>query len=76
MFKWSGLFLVLSLCLAPLLRAAGPDKQHNDAFVPGSSDENRIAKEVRHQLVMLPYYSVFDDLAFRWTAQPSPCLAR
>ena len=24
-----------------------------------------LAKEVRHELVMLPYYSVFDDLAFR-----------
>jgi len=29
-----------------------------------SSDpvENRIAKEVRHELLMLPYYSLFDDL--------------
>jgi hyperosmotically inducible protein len=25
----------------------------------------RLAKEVRHQLVMLPWYSVFDNLAFR-----------
>jgi hyperosmotically inducible protein len=31
----------------------------------GSADENRIAREVRHELVMLPYYGVFDDLAFR-----------
>lgn len=38
--------------------------QHNDAFVPGTADENRIAREVRHELVMLPYYGVFDDLAF------------
>src|SRR5207253_4451067 len=28
-------------------------------------DENRIAQQVRHQLLMLPYYGVFDDLAFR-----------
>lgn len=27
--------------------------------------QDRIAKEVRHELVMLPYYSVFDNLAFR-----------
>src|SRR6202022_4458554 len=28
-------------------------------------DESRVAREVRHQLLMLPYYGVFDDLAFR-----------
>jgi hyperosmotically inducible protein len=27
--------------------------------------ESRIAREVRHELVMLPYYSVFDDLAYK-----------
>jgi hyperosmotically inducible protein len=32
---------------------------------PGSAGQDRIAREVRHQLVMLPYYSVFDNLAFR-----------
>jgi hyperosmotically inducible periplasmic protein len=30
-----------------------------------STDDSRLAKEVRHELVMLPYYSVFDNLAFR-----------
>jgi hyperosmotically inducible protein len=39
--------------------------QHNDAFVPGAADESKIAREVRHQLVTLPYYGIFDDLAFR-----------
>lgn len=65
MTRLASLFLVLSLGVLPQLRAAGQDKQHTDAFVPGSADENRIAKEVRHQLVMLPYYSIFDDLAFK-----------
>jgi BON domain len=41
------------------------DKQHNDAFMPGEPNEARIIKEVRHQLLLLPYYGVFDDLAFR-----------
>ncbi len=27
--------------------------------------EQRIAREVRHQLILLPYYGVFDNLAFR-----------
>jgi hyperosmotically inducible protein len=38
---------------------------HNDPYVAGPADENRIAREVRHQLVMLPYYGIFDDLGFR-----------
>jgi hyperosmotically inducible protein len=41
------------------------DKNHQDAFIAGSPDENEIAKHVRHELVMLPYYGIFDDLAFR-----------
>ena len=43
----------------------GQQSDHNDAFVRGSVSENRIVHEVRHELVMLPYYTVFDDLAFR-----------
>ena len=36
------------------------------AIRPGAQDANeqRIAKEVRHELVMLPYYSIFDDLEY------------
>lgn len=60
---------LLLLTLVPQVRAFGPKekdtKQHNDAFIQGSPDEARIAREVRHRLVMLPYYGVFDDLAFR-----------
>lgn len=39
-------------------------KDHNDAFVRGPANQSAIAREVRHQLVMLPYYTIFDDLAF------------
>src|SRR6202166_4919196 len=38
--------------------------QHGDRPATQKS-EDRIAKEVRHELVMLPYYSVFDNLAYR-----------
>ena len=41
------------------------DKNHQDAFVSGDANETEIAKHVRHELVMLPYYGIFDDLAFR-----------
>ncbi len=45
----AGLFL-LSAALLPAQNSRGTD---------------RITKEVRHELVMLPYYNVFDNLAFR-----------
>ena len=35
------------------------------AFAQGNRGTDRIAKEVRHELVMLPYYNVFDNLAFK-----------
>ena len=53
----------LTLTLSPAF-AEKKDKHHDDAFVRGDAGENRIAREVRHELVMLPYYGVFDDLAF------------
>src|ERR1700758_3239426 len=56
----------LAACLTVLPFYALPQTQnHDDAFIPGSASESRIAKEVRHQLVMLPYYTIFDDLGFR-----------
>lgn len=39
--------------------------KHDDAFSRDGSSDARLVKEVRHQLLMLPYYSVFDDLGFR-----------
>ena len=44
--------------------AQNQDKNHQDAFVP-DVNETEIATHVRHELVMLPYYGLFDDLAFR-----------
>ena len=38
--------------------------QHTDTGV-SPKGEDRIAREVRHELVMLPYYSVFDNLAYK-----------
>lgn len=64
MCKFHVVILAALFAISPAI-AAKRDKNHNDAFVPGAPDENRIAKEVRHQLVTLPYYGVFDDLAFR-----------
>jgi len=35
------------------------------AVSSGASAQDRIIREVRHELVMLPYYGVFDNLAYR-----------
>ncbi len=51
--------LVFPVCMA------AQQKDHNDAFVRGPESDSRMMQEVRHQLVMLPYYTIFDDLAFR-----------
>ncbi len=37
--------------------------QADNALSP--QDENRLIREVRHELLMLPYYGVFDDLKFQ-----------
>jgi hyperosmotically inducible protein len=37
----------------------------NRSVQPGTAGDQRIMREVRHELVMLPYYGVFDNLAFR-----------
>jgi len=56
--------LAACMFLVPLI-ALSQTQKHEDAFIPGQAGEARLAKEVRHQLVMLPYYTVFDDLGFR-----------
>jgi len=66
----SKLFLVAATALSLQFFAIAADKDakdanHKDVFIPGDANENRIAKEVRHELVTLPYYGVFDDIAFR-----------
>ena len=65
MSRKSVFVVTMALALSAGAAAAKHDSNHNDVFIPGDANENRIAREVRHQLVMLPYYGVFDDIAFR-----------
>jgi hyperosmotically inducible periplasmic protein len=44
---------------APAPTAGTADRQ------AGGGSQDRIAREVRHELVMLPYYGVFDNLSYR-----------
>jgi hyperosmotically inducible protein len=41
------------------------DREGNAAQQVGGVTEERLTREVRHVLVMLPYYGVFDNLAYR-----------
>jgi hyperosmotically inducible periplasmic protein len=45
---------------------SSPGQQQMHRVNPSNAtpEEDRITREVRHQLLMLPYYSVFDDLKF------------
>jgi hyperosmotically inducible protein len=55
-------FLTLSSTLAAQNKDKAP--QHLDPYVRGPAGESDVVKEVRHSLLMLPYYGVFDDLGF------------
>ena len=59
----------LAICLCAFALVAGAqnrDQRTADrAGVPGGNADDRITREVRHELVMLPYYGVFDNLAYR-----------
>ncbi len=65
MRKTVGALLLSGALLITPLRVTAQSKNHHDAFIRGADSEGRIMQEVRHQLVMLPYYTIFDDLAFR-----------
>jgi hyperosmotically inducible periplasmic protein len=53
--------LLTFLATAQLLLVQGQDRQTTPKA------EDRIMREVRHELVTLPYYSVFDNLAYKVT---------
>src|SRR5882672_10176962 len=53
---------LLALSLASMTNSAAAA---NRAGQNEPKPANKIAKEVRHELVMLPYYSVFDNLSYK-----------
>jgi hyperosmotically inducible protein len=54
---------MLAAALTFPLAVQAADKHKDSAYQTG--DTNHIIKEVRHELVMLPYYNIFDDLSFK-----------
>ncbi|HUB82240.1 MAG TPA: BON domain-containing protein [Bryobacteraceae bacterium] len=58
----------IELALATILLVSPAFAQkHNDAFAAGPANESPLARQIRHKLLTLPYYSIFDDLAFQVT---------
>ncbi|HWR16609.1 MAG TPA: BON domain-containing protein [Terriglobales bacterium] len=55
----------LAVCLALPLAAQSDAKQGERTKLGGTSGQERIQREVHHELVMLPYYSVFDNLQYQ-----------
>src|ERR1700694_129108 len=53
---------LLVTCVVLALVSAALGRQ---AAAPSAAATARITKEVRHELVMLPYFSVFDNLAYK-----------
>lgn len=74
MYKLAGAIGVAALLLAPVSLTAQQKNQSQknqdqsqtyESFVRGPSTQAHLVKQVRHQLVMLPYYTIFDSLGFR-----------
>jgi hyperosmotically inducible periplasmic protein len=54
----------ISALAAAMVVSAGAQKRSADRMA-GGAPQDRVSREVRHELVMLPYYGVFDNLAYR-----------
>jgi hyperosmotically inducible protein len=60
--------LIALLCVTSLAvgvaQQTRPQNQSQDQVLTSSPEETHIVKDVRHNLLMLPYYSIFDDISF------------
>lgn len=59
---FKALLAAITLC-ATIIHPAASAQKSNRQEEPKT--QKQLMREVRHQLVMLPYYSVFDNLAYR-----------
>lgn len=55
--------IIASVILAIMVASASALAQSNQSFSPKA--QARIVKEVRHQILMLPEFGVFDNIAFK-----------
>jgi hyperosmotically inducible protein len=60
-----GVFALAAFLVVVPLQAQKGKEKGGVAVNSGTSAQDRIIREVRHELVMLPYYGVFDNLVYR-----------
>ena len=62
----AGLISILALAASAQISSNGPVVKDYGSMKVATGDpvEAKIAKEVRHEILMLPWYSLFDDLEF------------
>ena len=60
-----GVFALAAFLVVVPLEAQKAKEKGGVAANSGASAQDRIIREVRHELVMLPYYGVFDNLVYR-----------
>lgn len=69
MYKLAGAIGVVALLMVPVSLPAQQKNQNEgktyESFIRGPAGQAHLIKEIRHQLVMLPYYTIFDSLGFR-----------
>jgi hyperosmotically inducible protein len=59
------LALAFAAALVPASAQSDRSADRKVANTGGAKPQDRIAREVRHELVMLPYYGVFDNLEYK-----------
>ena len=55
----------IALVFTLLVLAVSAVSQQADRNQSSAKSQDRIVREVRHELLMLPYYGVFDDIAYK-----------
>jgi hyperosmotically inducible protein len=58
-------FAVLSVTCALADKADKQKPPHDDVFTAGPADQTQLVRQIRHNLLSLPYFSIFDDLTFQ-----------
>jgi hyperosmotically inducible periplasmic protein len=61
-FRRGALAVAAFLVIVPLQAQKSKEKAVANS---GARSQDRVTREVRHELVMLPYYGVFDNLSYR-----------
>ena len=57
-------FLATALAMAQQQAPQPQPARQNEPFLPGPASESQLARQIRHNLLMLPYYSIFDNIYF------------